>query len=118
MDNEISIPIPPNLEDDEGEVDLIEYLESYADDLSPAFDLKVDDADCRTSYVDHQITHASLTDSGVWIEYEILTHTYHGCKDMNSDGRVWRDLFGVRSGTHWVFKPSLSLDPRSTFEEF
>ena len=118
MDNEISIPVPSVLEDEEGEVDLIDYLENYAEELSPAFDLKVDDGDCRTSYVDHQITHASLTDGGVLIEYEILTHTYYGCKDMDSDGSVCRNFSGVRSGAHWVFKPSLSLDPRSTFEEF
>ena len=118
MDNEICIPIPPDLEDEEEGIDLIEYVQGYVDELSPAFDLKVDDGDCRTSYVDHQITRVSLTDSGVLIEYEILTHTYYGCKDMDSDGTVWRNFSGVRSGTHWLFKPSLSPDPRSTFEEF
>lgn len=118
MDEEIFIPIPPGLEDEDEEVDLLEYLQGHAEVLSPAFDLKVDDGDCRTSYVDHEITDVSLVDDGVHIEYAVSTHTYHGCKDMDSDGTIWRSLAGVSNGTHWVFKPSLSLDPRSTFEEF
>ena len=118
MNNEICIPIPPGLEDEDVDIDLIEYLEGYAGELSPAFDLKVDDGDCRTSYSGHQIMHASLINDGVLIEYEISTHTYHGCKDMDSEDTIWRSFYGVSNGTHWVFKPSLSPDPRSTFEEF
>lgn len=117
MDDDIYIPIPPGLEKEE-EVDLIEYLERYADALSPAFDLKVDGGDCRTSYVDHQIIDATLTDNGIMVHYEISTHTYHGCKDMDSEDTILRDFFGLSDGIHWVFQSSLSLDPRSTFEEF
>ena len=118
MDSDIRIPIPCDLEDEGAETNLLEYLESFIEELSPAFDLKVDDGDCRTSYVDHQIVNASLTDSGVLVEYEISTHTFYGCKDMDSDGTVGRSFIGVSNGTHWVFAPSLSMDPRSTFEEF
>ena len=118
MDEEILIPIPPGLDDEDEEVDLLEYLQCHAEALSPAFDLKVDDGDCRTSCVGHEITDVSLTDDGVQIEYEVLTHTYYGCKDIDSDGAISRSLAGVSNGTNWVFKTSLSLDPRSTFEEF
>ena len=118
MDEDILIPIPPGLEDEDEEVDLLAYLQGHAEALSPAFDLKVDDGDCRTSYVDHEITDVSLTHDGVQIEYSVSTHTYYGCKDMDSDDTIWRSLAGASNGAHWVFKPSLSLDPRSTFEEF
>ena len=118
MDNEIWVPIPPGLEDETEESDLLEYLSSFTESLRPAFDLKVDDGDGRTTCISHQITCASLTEGAVLIEYEISTHTFYGCKDIDSEGWVCRSINGISNGTHWVFRASLSVDPRSTFEEF
>jgi hypothetical protein len=117
MNDEIHIPILPGLGED-NEEEVFEYLAGLTETLRPAFDLKVDDGDERTTCVNHQITCVTLTDYGVQIDYEISTHTFYGCKDIDSEGFVCRTVNGVSNGTHWVFRRSLSVDPRSTFEEF
>jgi hypothetical protein len=117
MDEKIYIPVCSELDEDDC-IDLLGYLEGFEEEFSRALDLKVDDGDCRTTYVDHRITDASLTSDGIDIHYDIDTHTFYGCKDMDSEGTVSRVLTGVSNGTHWVFAPSLHLDPRSTLDEF
>ena len=116
MNDFIAVPIPV-CESDE-EIDYLEYLKDFDEQLSLILDFKVDDGDCRTSCVGYQITDVTVCENRISIDYEISTHTYYGCKDMDSDGCVYRAVTGVSKGNHWLFKPSLCPDPRSTFEEF
>ncbi|MCP9859834.1 MULTISPECIES: hypothetical protein [unclassified Cyanobium] len=115
-EDHVAIPIPISSEDDEP--DYLEYIKGFRDELRPALDLKVDDGDCRTTYLDHEFTDATMAGDQITIDYEVTTDTYYGCKDIDSLGSVWRAITGTSNGAHWIFPHYTYPDDRSTFEEF
>jgi len=116
MENYVAIPIVIASEDDD-EPDYLKYIRSFQDDLIPALDLKVDDGDCRTTYIDHELTEVSVRGDQITVDYEITTDTYYGCKDIDSMGTIWRAITGSSDGAHWIFPHCTYPEPRSTFEE-
>jgi hypothetical protein len=116
MENYVAIPIPDSTEDDEP--DYLEYIKGFHEELTPALDLKVDDGDCRTQYMDHQFTDVTVQGGQITVDYEITTDTYYGCKDIDRMGTLWRAITGQSNGTHWIFPHYTYAEPRSTFEEF
>ena len=115
-ENYVAIPIPRATEDDAP--NHLEYIKGFRDELLPALDLKVDNGDCRTTYLDHEFTHATVTGDQITIDYKVTTDTYHGRKDIDGLDSDSRAITGKSNGNHWIFRHFTYPDARSTFEEF
>lgn len=116
MSKLVTVVVPKEFTDDE---EIIDYLMDRGDELYPALDLDVGQAEDNRIIVDEvSIDRIYLTRDSVSIQYTVNWSAYFGCDDANGAGEEELEISGRRVGNTFTFDEFVYPEPRSTFDEY